>query len=401
LTNRIFKAFEYPDFRVMWFGACTSSVGTFMQMLAQSWLVYKLSKSVFYLSLDTFFGQAPIFLLSLFGGVFADRISRRKLLLWSQAIQLSCAFTLAFLARANIARVEEIWCLSFIVGVAQSFGGPAYSALVPTLVGKEDLQNAIALNSIQFNLARVVGPALGGIALVKLGAFWCFFLNGLSFLAVIASLLYIRPTFVPGGAGTSVMQSMKQGIDFMRKREGMLSLISLAFLITMLAYPMITFLLVIVDKIFHGTTNDFTLFLCLSGAGSVTGALLIAGQSARPGQAMKSLEALAVLGITIGLIGWSRFLPLTCAAIFLAGALLMVVFALNTSLVQSNVADQMRGRVMSVYNVAFRGGMPIGAVISGYIAQKSSVSLVLGLNGVLLVILALYFLLIQKKLSKL
>jgi predicted MFS family arabinose efflux permease len=181
----------------------------------------------------------------------------------------------------------------------------------------------------------------------------------------------------------------------------MLSLISLAFLITMLAYPMITFLLVIVDKIFHGTTNDFTLFLCLSGAGSVTGALLIAGQSARPGQAMKSLEALAVLGITIGIIGWSRFLPLTCAAIFLAGALLMVVFALNTSLVQSNVADQMRGRVMSVYNVAFRGGMPIGAVISGYIAQKSSVSLVLGLNGVLLVILALYFLLIQKKLSKL
>jgi predicted MFS family arabinose efflux permease len=385
----------------MWFGAFTSSIGTFMQMLAQSWLVYKLSNSVLYLSLDTFFGQAPIFLLSLFGGVFADRVSRRKLLLWSQAIQLSCAFTLAFLARANIVRVEEIWCLSFIVGVAQSFGGPAYSALVPSLVGKEDLQNAIALNSIQFNLARVVGPALGGIALVKLGPFWCFFLNGLSFLAVIASLLYIRPTFVPGGAETSVMQSMKQGIDFMRKREGMLSLISLAFLITMLAYPMITFLLVIVDKIFHGTTNDFTLFLCLSGAGSVTGALLIAGQSARPGQAMKSLEALAVLGITIGIMGWSRFLPLTCASIFLAGALMMVVFALNTSLVQSNVADQMRGRVMSVYTVAFRGGMPIGAVISGYIAQKSSVSLVLGLNGVLLVILALYFLLIQKKLSKL
>ena len=385
----------------MWFGAFTSSIGTFMQMLAQSWLVYKLSNSVLYLSLDTFFGQAPIFLLSLFGGVFADRVSRRKLLLWSQAIQLSCAFTLAFLARANIARVEEIWCLSFIVGVAQSFGGPAYSALVPTLVGKEDLQNAIALNSIQFNLARVVGPALGGIALVKLGPFWCFFLNGLSFLAVIASLLYIRPTFVPGGAETSVMQSMKQGIDFMRKREGMLSLISLAFLITMLAYPMITFLLVIVDKIFHGTTNDFTLFLCLSGAGSVTGALLIAGQSARPGQAMKSLEALAVLGITIGIMGWSRFLPLTCASIFLAGALMMVVFALNTSLVQSNVADQMRGRVMSVYNVAFRGGMPFGSLICGYLIDKFSAPTVLAGNGILVVALALYFLLIQKKLTKL
>ena len=385
----------------MWFGACTSSIGTFMQMLAQSWLVYKLSGSVFYLSLDTFFGQAPIFLLSLFGGVFADRISRRKLLLISQAIQLSCAFTLAFMYRAGVVKVWEIWCLSFIVGVAQSFGGPAYSALVPTLVKKEDLQNAIALNSIQFNLARVVGPALGGIALVKVGAFWCFFLNGLSFLAVIATLLSIRPTFVPGGGGTSVMESMKQGIDFMRKREGMLSLISLAFFITMLAYPLITFLLVIVDKVFHGSTNDFTLFLCLSGAGSVTGALLVAGQSTYPGQARKSLEALAVLGVTIGIIGLSHFKPLTSAAIFLAGALMMVVFALNTSLVQSHVADQMRGRVMSVYNVAFRGGMPIGAVISGFVAQKSSVSVVLATNGVLLVILALYFLLIQKKLTKL
>ncbi len=157
----------------------------------------------------------------------------------------------------------------------------------------------------------------------------------------------------------------------------------------------------LVDKVFHGSTNDFTLFLCLSGAGSVTGALLVAGQSAQPGQARKSLEALAVLGVTLGVIGFSHFKPLTAAAIFLAGALMMVVFALNTSLVQSHVADQMRGRVMSVYNVAFRGGMPIGTAVSGFLAQKSSTSAVLTANGILLVILALYFLLIQKKLTKL
>ena len=223
MFKKVFKAFAYPDFRVMWFGACTSSIGTWMQILAQSWLVYKLSNSPFYLSLDTFFGQAPIFLFSLFGGVFADRVSRRRLLLVSQVIQLTCAFTLSFLVKTDLVRVWQIWCLSFTVGLAQSFGGPAYSALVPTLVEKEDLQNAIALNSIQFNLARVVGPALGGIALVKLGAFWCFGLNGVSFLFVIASLLYIRPTFVPSGGHESVMDSMRQGIDFMRKREGMAS----------------------------------------------------------------------------------------------------------------------------------------------------------------------------------
>jgi predicted MFS family arabinose efflux permease len=388
----------------MWFGACTSSIGTWMQIVAQSWLVYNLTNSPFYLSLDAFFGQAPIFLLSLFGGVFADRVSRRRLLLISQVIQLTCAFTLAFLVYIHVVkagRIWPIWCLSFTVGVAQSFGGPAYSALVPTLVKKEDLQNAIALNSIQFNLARVVGPALGGIALVKLGAFWCFSLNGISFLAVIASLLAIRPTFIPAGGGVSVLQSMKQGVDFMRKREGMLSLIILAFLITLLSYPLITFLPVIARTVFHGTSNTFTLFLCLSGVGSVTGALLIAGQSGQKGQAKSSLQALVVLGLTVSLIGLSRYLPLTSGAIFLSGSLMMVVFALNTSLVQAQVADAMRGRVMSVYNVAFRGGMPFGSLICGILIEKFSVPVVLAGNGILVVMLALYFLLIQKKLTKL
>ena len=401
MFKKVFKAFAYPDFRVMWFGACTSSIGTWMQILAQSWLVYKLSNSPFYLSLDTFFGQAPIFLFSLFGGVFADRISRRRLLLVSQVIQLTCAFTLSFLVKTDLVRVWQIWCLSFTVGLAQSFGGPAYSALVPTLVKKEDLQNAIALNSIQFNLARVVGPALGGIALVKLGAFWCFGLNGVSFLFVIASLLYIRPTFVPAGGHESVMNCMRQGIDFMRKREGMASLVTLAFFISMLSFPLITFLPVIARDVFHGTSNTFTLFLCLSGGGSVTGALLIASRGAHAGQARKSLEALAVLGLTIFCVGLSRFLPLTTASIYLAGALLMVVFTLNTSLVQSYVTDAMRGRVMSVYNVAFRGGMPIGSVICGYLIEKSSVPYVMAGNGVLIVVLALYFLFVQKKLAKL
>jgi predicted MFS family arabinose efflux permease len=153
--------------------------------------------------------------------------------------------------------------------------------------------------------------------------------------------------------------------------------------------------------VFHGTSNTFTLFLCLSGAGSVTGALLIAGRAAQAGQAGKSLQALAVLGLTISAVALSRFLPLTAGAIFLGGALLMVVFALNTSLVQSYVSDAMRGRVMSVYNVAFRGGMPIGSVICGFLIEKTSVPVVLAANGVLVVLLALYFLLIQRKLAKL
>ncbi len=185
----------------MWLGACTSSIGTWMQILAQSWLVYNLSNSSVYLGLDAFFGQIPIFLFSLFGGVFADRKSRRTMLLISQVIQMSCAFILATLLMTGVVRVWHIWCLSFTVGLAQSFGGPAYSALIPTLVNKSDLQNAIALNSIQFNLARVVGPALGGVALAKLGPTWCFSLNGISYLAVICHAADDSAPFCAGENG--------------------------------------------------------------------------------------------------------------------------------------------------------------------------------------------------------
>ncbi len=385
----------------MWFGACTSSIGTWMQVLAQSWLVLQLSNSSVYLGLDVFLGQIPVFLFSLFGGVFADRRNRRDILLASQVIQLVCAFTLAALMRTHVVQVWHVWCLSFTVGLAQSFGGPAYSALIPTLVKKEDLQNAIALNSIQFNLARVVGPALGGLALVNLGSFWCFTLNGISYLAVIATLLAIRPVFVPARTQESVIHSMREGIDFLRKREGMASLVVLAFGGTLLSYPLITFLPVMARDVFHGNANTFTLFLCLSGAGSVTGALLVAGSASKGGQARKSLIVMAVLGVAITAFGLSRVLALSAVLVFVSGSLLMIMFALNTSLVQLYVSDTMRGRVMSVYNVAFRGGMPFGSLVSGLLIKQTSAPAIMAGNGVLVVALALYFLLVGKKLSKL
>lgn len=385
----------------MWLGACTSSIGTWMQILAQSWLVYQLSNSSLYLGLDAFFGQIPIFLLSLFGGVFADRKSRRALLLISQVIQLSCALVLALLVGTHVVRVWHIWCLSFTVGIAQSFGGPAYSALVPTLVDREDLQNAIALNSIQFNLARVVGPALGGVALIKLGAMWCFLLNGLSFLAVIASLLMIHTRFVPEKTEQSVIKSMREGIDFLLKREGMASLVALAFFGTLLSYPLITFLPVMARDVFHGGPNVFTLFLCLSGAGSVTGALLVAASSRKAGQAKRSILVMMLLGVLMTGFGLSKSLPLSAALVCAAGAALMIVFALNSSLVQLYVGDEMRGRVMSVYNVAFRGGMPLGSLLSGLLIKQASAPVIMAGNGVLVVVLALYFLVAGRKVMKL
>ncbi len=385
----------------MWCGACASSIGTWMQILAQSWLVYQLSNSAVYLGLDAFFGQIPIFLFSLFGGAIADRKSRRTILLVSQVVQLTCAFTLAGLYGAHLVKVWHIWCLSFTVGCAQAFGGPAYSALIPSLVEKKDLQNAIALNSIQFNLARVVGPALGGVALTKLGAVWCFSLNGVSYLAVITSLLLLKTTFAPKQSQQTVMTSIGEGIDFLRHREGMVSLITLAFCVTLLSFPLITFLPVMARDVFHGGPNTFTLFLCLSGAGSVTGALLVAATAAKTGQAKRSLTVMLLLGGLIVAFGLSKNLLLSTSLIFAAGAALMVVFALNTSLVQAYVTDDMRGRVMSVYNVAFRGGMPMGSLISGFLIKQTSAPVIMAGNGVFVVVIALYCLLLQKKLSKL
>jgi predicted MFS family arabinose efflux permease len=386
---------------MMWLGACTSSIGTWMQILAQSWLVYQLSNSAVYLGLDAFFGQIPIFLFSLFGGAFADRKSRRGILLTSQFVQLACAFFLSYLAGAHLVKVWHIWCLSFTVGCAQAFGGPAYSALIPGLVDKEDLQNAIALNSIQFNLARVVGPALGGLALANLGAKWCFALNGISYLAVIASLFMLKGDFTPIPSNQSVVTSIHEGITFVRRKEGMVSLIVLAFCITLLSYPLITFLPVMARDVFHGGPNTFTLFLCLSGAGSVTGALIVASSAGEGGRAKRSLLVMLALGALIVGFGLSKNLYLSIVIVFCTGALLMIVFAVNTSLVQTYVSDSMRGRVMSVYNAAFRGGMPLGSAISGYLIKQTSAPAMMASNGVAVVFIAAYFLLLGKKLSKL
>jgi len=170
--RKIFKAFHYRDFRLMWIGACTSSVGTWMQIVAQGWLIYRLSHSAFLLALDQFLGGIPIFLLSLIGGVVADRMERRKILLMSQYVQMISATLLTFLVATGTVHVWQILSLSCVNGFAQAFGGPAYSALIPTLVDRDDMPNAIALNSIQFNLAVTIGPALAGITLARLGEKW-------------------------------------------------------------------------------------------------------------------------------------------------------------------------------------------------------------------------------------
>ena len=401
MLRRTFKAFESREFRTMWIGACTSSIGTWMQMVAQSWLVYEISGSSRLLGLDAFLGQIPIMLLSLVGGVVADRVERRYILIASQLVQMSCAFTLTALVALGMVQVWHILTLSFVVGLAQAFGGPAYQALIPTLVKSKDLPNAIALNSIQFNLARVIGPVLGGLALAKLGAAWCFGLNGLSFIAVIITLLIVRSPYKPQAVKESMIESMKQGIRFIRRQESMVALIGLAFLLTALGVPTMTFLPVFVKSVFAKGPETYTLLLSVSGAGSVLGALLVAtfGHSRHKGLIL--LVNICLLGIFAALFSQSTTVWVSCVFLFLGRMALISAFALISSLVQLIATDQMRGRVMSVYNVAFRGGMPVGNYVSGEMIERITAPPVIAANGVLLVLTACYFYLVHKKVAKL
>ena len=394
---RVFRAFRYRDFRLMWIGACVSTIGTFVQQFAQSWLVYDLTKDAFYLGLDLFLGQLPIMMFSLFGGVFADRMDRRKMLLASQYIQMVCAFLLAALFALHVVKVWHILTLSFFVGLGQSFGGPAYSALLPTLVDPEDLSNAIAMNSIQFNLARIVGPTIGGLAYTTMGATWCFTLNGVSYIAVIISLFMIQVKFIPAKTTESVLNSMKEGIRFIRCRDGMSALVILAFCTTLFGFSINSFLPVFVRTIFNKGPQTYTLLLVCSGAGSIAGALSVAAVEKMKGQGRLTLIILVLLGITVAAFALSRWLPLSCVLMFLAGTGLMASASFMVSLAQLITTDAMRGRVMSVYNLAFRAGIPLGSLILGKLIPALGVTKAIAGAGFSLTAISLYFLVLNRE----
>jgi predicted MFS family arabinose efflux permease len=328
-------------------------------------------------------------------------VDRGKILLGSQYVQMFSASVLTVLVATGVVHVWHILCLSFLSGTAQAFGAPAYSALIPTLVEKEDMPNAIALNSIQFNVAVMIGPALAGQALAKLGETWCFGLNAFSFLAPIITLSIITTRFLPVKTSESMFTSLKQGIQFARKQVSMEALIVLAFCMTALGMPMRTYIPVFVKDIFHRGPETYGNLLSLMGLGSILGSLAIAGAGNMKRKGLIALGALICLGAGISAFALSKSLPLSGIVLVLVGASMMAVFATVNSLVQLITTNEMRGRVMSVYNFAFRGGMPMGNLLSGWLVPIFSAPVVLGVNGILLILLALYFLFVQRRLATL
>ena len=393
--RRIAAALTYRDFRILWFGAFTSTIGTWMQRVAQSWLVLTITgtSSAFFLGLDAFLGELPVLLFTLIGGVVADRRDRRQLLLASQYVQMAAAFTLAALVYFDLIRIWHVLLLSVATGMAQAFGGPAYQSLLPSLVGKEHVPNAIAFNSIQFNLARVIGPLIAGAALATLGMAACFGLNGVSFLAVIAAILSLRIRHVPVTTTTRMHQELKGGFAFVRANPGLVGLCVLGFATTFLGNPLLTFLPVFTRDVFAGGVNEYTYLMAAAGGGAVTGALVVAWRG-RFGQMGRTVLVVQIaFGLLIVVFALLRVFWINAITLFAAGACMVMVFATLSSLVQLNAPNEMRGRVMSIYMVAFRGGMPLGSLAAGWIANTTSAPAVLMVNGALLALVAVWFLL--------
>jgi len=387
VLGRLGVAFTFEQFRHMWLAAFTSAIGTWIQRIAQQWLILSLTGSAFYLGLDTFLAELPLLLFTLLGGVIADRHDRRHLLMGSQAMQMACALTLTALVFFDLTRVRYILVLSFVSGLAQAFGGPAFQSLIPSLVPRRHLPNAVALNSIQFNLAQMIGPAIGGTIMVSLGMAACFGLNGLSFLIVIGVLGYMRVSAPLPAIQGKVLTELKGGLRYVRQNQALLGLTMLAFATTSLALPIRAFLPVFANDDVLLLSHMMTTF----GAGAVVGALIVAwlGKFDHMGQILLSIQI--AFG---GIIATFALLPITGVSyvlLFLGGTALLMIFSLTNSLVQLTVPDELRGRVVSIYLMAFRGGMPIGSLVSGYLITQSSAPVVIAANGVLLSCVAAAF----------
>jgi MFS family permease len=392
---RTFSALRYRDFRLLWFGAFTSTTGTWMQTVAQSWVVLSMTNSAFLLGVDGFLSTGPMLLFSLIGGALADRLERRRIMLLSQYLQMTFAFVLGFLIWTKTVKVWHIFLLSFLTGSAQSVSGPAYISLLPLLVKREDVPNAVAMNSMQFNLARVIGPIIAGVALTAFGAAVCFGLNGLSFVAVIVALMMIRSPQVAGASGEKrgFMDEMKDGFRFVWQRKSLQLLTFLAFAGTFLGMPIITFLPVVAKSIFGLGAKGYAWMMTTYGLGSVTGALVVAATAHAERKGRVALMLQLVFACLLVVFAVSRSLPLSLVISFISGACIVGVISLYSSLVQLTTSDEMRGRVMSIFMLAFRGGMPLGNLIAGYVAQRWSISIALGVNGVVLAVVALFFIL--------
>ena len=387
--SQTFAALKHYNYRLWFFGQMISLMGTWMQSTAQGYLVYQLTGSTAYLGLVGFMNGIPALLFTLFGGVAADRIPRRNLMVITQTAMLILAFVLAGLTYANVVQPWHIIVLAFLLGVANAFDAPARNSFITELVSREDMTNAIAMNATMFNIGTVVGPSIAGLTYAAFGPSWCFTLNGISFLAVIGALLFmkIKPVIQPL-RHAKVMADVKEGLRYVFSHRLTLSLIGSVGLVSIFGLGMLTLLPAWATDVLHGdvTTNGW--LVSARGFGSMVSALMLAYLGSRRYRGRLWTVGAFVMPITLFLFAWLRWLPLSLLAMVGVGWGFMMISNNSNAIIQSQVPDELRGRVMSVYTLVFFGSMPIGSLLAGTLAQQISEPLTVMLGASLLMLLA-------------
>jgi len=391
LRHRTFAALKHRNYRLFFGGQLISLIGTWMQNIAQAWLVYQLTNSPFKLGVVAFAAGAPSLLFSLWAGVVADRMSKRRLIMTTQTVLMTLAAILAVDAFLGTVQWWHVAILALLLGIANAFDGPARQAFVVEMVGREDLGNAIALNSAMFNSARIIGPALAGITLAAVGPAWCFALNAASFLAVIAGLALMRvPPYVGTTDAASPWSQVKEGLRYIGGNPTVRSLITVVAVSNMFGLGYSTLLPAFAQDVLGVGKVGFALLSTAVGVGALTGALLVAtlGNHPHKGRILTTGNLLfpaMVVGISL-----STSYHLTLFLLMLSGLGFMIQNATANTLVQTVVPDSLRGRVMGVYMMVFLGFFPVGCLISGTVAEHCGVRFAAGLGGSLALVYGLF-----------
>lgn len=390
----MFRALQYKNYRLFVGGQSLSLVGTWLQMVAMTWLVYRLTDSAFMLGLIGFAGQIPMLVVTPFAGVFADRWDRHKTLLFTQILALCQALLISVLVFTNVIQVWHLFVLSLFLGIINAFDMPVRQAFVTQMIDnhKEDIGNAVALNSSMVNAARLVGPSLAGILIATVGEGWCFLINALSFIAVVVSLLRMKITTAPKMKnGTRVLQELKEGFSYT------FGFPPIRFLILMLAgvglmSTSITLLAPVFAKEFlHGDARTFGFLMGAFGSGALLGAIYLLNKKSVLGLGKLIGYAILVFGSSLLLFGLSRVFWLSMIIMFVSGSGMMLHLASTNTLLQTISDENKRGRVMSFYAMAFRGLSPFGSLIAGSLGSTLGAPATVIISGIFIIIVALLY----------
>ncbi len=362
-----------------------------MQSVAQAWLVYRMTNSSLLLGGVGFASQIPVFLVAPFGGIAADRSNRQRLVIATQTASMILAAILAWLTLSNRIQVWHIFVLAALLGVVNAFDIPGRQSFLVDMVGKEDLMNAIALNSSMFNGARVIGPAVAGILVAKIGEGWCFAANAISYVAVIIGLFMMKVYCPPRSESSSPLADIIEGFQWVNSTKIIRALLILLGLISLVGMPYTVLMPIFADRILHGGARGLGILMGATGVGALFGALTLASKTGVKGLGRWVAMSCAGFGVSLLLFSSSRYFWLSAVLLFPAGYSMMLQMACSNTLIQTMVPDQLRGRVMAVYSMMFMGMAPFGALLGGAIADRVGAPITVALGGVACIVGAIWF----------